>query len=77
MATRHVFHTQTVSKIARYADNDREDILALVRLGLTNADEIEQRATSAMVGYVAGQAMLLHNLRDALALARRPIGGTH
>jgi hypothetical protein len=34
-----------VSKIARLADNDREDIQALVRLGLTTAQAIEQRAT--------------------------------
>jgi hypothetical protein len=60
-----------VSKIARFADNDKEDIAALVRLGLTNADEIEQRATSALTGYVGGQALLQVNLRDAIVLARR------
>ncbi len=60
-----------VSKIARFADSDKEDIAALVRLGLTTANEIEQRATSALAGYVGGQAMLLLNLRDAVAHARR------
>lgn len=59
-----------VSKIARLASNDCEDIQELVRLGLTTADEIEQRAKSALVGYVGGQATLLLNLRDAVALAR-------
>ncbi|MEH6458386.1 DUF6036 family nucleotidyltransferase [Chitinimonas sp. JJ19] len=59
-----------VSKIARFADNDKDDIAALVRLGLTCADEIERRATNALVGYVGGQAMLKLNLRDAVALAR-------
>jgi len=59
-----------VSKIARLADNDREDIHELVRLGLTTADEIEQRAKSALEGYIGGQAMLMVNLRDALAIAR-------
>jgi hypothetical protein len=59
-----------VSKIARLASNDCEDIQELVRLGLTTADEIEQRAKSALVGYVGGQAALLLNLRDAVALAR-------
>ena len=59
-----------VSKIARLADNDKEDIQALVDRGLTTADEIAQRATSALAGYVGGQAMLLHNLRDAIQLAR-------
>ena len=59
-----------VSKIARFADNDKEDIAALVRLGLTTADEIERRANSALAGYVGGQAMLLLNLRDAVTMAR-------
>jgi len=58
-----------VSKIARLADNDREDIQALVRLGLTTANEIEQRAKSALEGYIGGQAMLMVNLRDALVIA--------
>ncbi|WP_265285383.1 DUF6036 family nucleotidyltransferase [Verminephrobacter aporrectodeae] len=59
-----------VSKIVRFADNDKEDIAALVGLGLTTADAIEQRATSAIGGYVGGLAMLRLNLRDAVALAR-------
>lgn len=46
-----------VSKIARFADNDKEDIAALVRLGLTSADEIEQRATSALAGYIGGDIL--------------------
>jgi hypothetical protein len=40
-----------------------------VRLGLTTADAIEQRATSALGGYVGGLGMLRLNLRDAVALA--------
>lgn len=60
-----------VSKIARFADNDKEDIAELVRHGLTSADDIEQRATSALGGYVGGLAMLRLNLRDAVALARQ------
>ena len=60
-----------VSKIARWADNDKEDIADLVRLGLTTADEIEQRATQAIGRYVGGLPMLRLNLRDAVALARQ------
>ncbi len=59
-----------VSKIARWADNDREDVQALVLRGLTTSQAIEQRATSALAGYVGNQNMLLLNLHDALALAR-------
>ncbi len=63
-----------VSKIARLADNDREDIRELVRLGLTNADAIEARANEAIGGYVGGMAMLRANLRDAIAVAREAEG---
>jgi len=59
-----------VSKIARFADNDRDDIAALVRLGLTTADEIEARAQEALSGYIGGREMLKLNIRDAIALAR-------
>lgn len=59
-----------VSKIARLADNDREDIRELVLLGLTDAREIEARATEALGGYVGGTEMLKANLRDAIAIAR-------
>lgn len=59
-----------VSKIARLADNDREDIRALVAAGLTSADEIEERATSALGGYVGGLEMLRLNLSDTLEIAR-------
>jgi Nucleotidyltransferase of unknown function (DUF6036) len=58
-----------VSKIARFAENDRQDIAALVRAGLTSSSEIEQRATTALGGYVGGIAMLRLNIRDAVALA--------
>jgi hypothetical protein len=59
-----------VSKIARLADNDREDIRALVAERLTSAAEIEARATEALGGYVGGIEMLRANLRDAVAIAR-------
>lgn len=59
-----------VSKIARFADNDKADIQALVRRGLTTADEIEERANDALIGFIGGQAMLLANLRDAVKLAK-------
>lgn len=60
-----------VSKIARFADNDREDIAALVRLGHFGADDLERRAKDAIGGFVAGQAMLLLNLREAVTLVRQ------
>lgn len=59
-----------VSKIARLSEHDKEDIISLVALGLTNANEIEKRAKSALLGFVGGQTMLEFNIRDALELAR-------
>ncbi|QET01361.1 hypothetical protein FOB72_04455 [Cupriavidus pauculus] len=59
-----------VSKIARLAENDREDIRSLVSERLTSAAEIEARATEALGGYVGGIEMLRANLRDAVAIAR-------
>jgi hypothetical protein len=51
-------------------ENDTTWLAAeLVRLGLTTADDIEQRATVALTGYVGGLAMLRLKLRDAVALA--------
>lgn len=60
-----------VSKISRLATNDKEDIAALVRLGLTSANAIEERANAALVAYVGGLAMLRLNLQEAVALARK------
>jgi hypothetical protein len=60
-----------VSKIARLADNDREDIYSLVHLGLTSAQEIEVRAREAIGGYLGGMGTLKANLSDAVQLARR------
>lgn len=59
-----------VSKIARFAPNDQEDIQALVRLGLTSADAIEARGREALTGYIGNLGMVEFNLRDAVALAR-------
>ena len=62
-----------VSKIARWADNDRDDISALARHGLITADSLEQRANNAidLAGYVGNIGMLRFNVRDAVALVRQ------
>jgi len=43
---------------------------AQVGAGLTLADAIEERAWSAVAGYVGARAMLQMNLRDAVVIAR-------
>lgn len=62
-----------VSKIARWADNDRDDIAALARHGLITAESLEQRANDAidLAGYVGQITMLRYNVRNAVALAKQ------
>lgn len=59
-----------VSKIARLADPDKEDIHDLVLAGLTGAAEIEARAEQALKAYVGNTSSLRFNIRDALEIAR-------
>ncbi len=75
MPERHLFHTGAALALClKELFRQLEERLLLrsrVSLGLTTADEIEHRATSALGGYVDGLAMLRLNLRDAPALARQ------
>ena len=41
-----------VSKLARYADPDQEDIKALARAGLLDSTQLRRRAEEALVGYI-------------------------
>lgn len=41
-----------VSKLARYADPDQDDIKSLARAGLLGPHELRQRAEEALVGYI-------------------------
>lgn len=59
-----------VSKIARFAEVDRADIVALASLGLTDASAIERRASEALGGFVGELGRLRANIRDAATLAR-------
>jgi len=59
-----------VSKLARYADNDKQDIQQLVKLGLVDADKMKQRANDALSAFVGGQAMVKFNIEEAVANAR-------
>lgn len=60
-----------VSKIARYADRDREDITHLISRFHMTAAEIETRAEEALGGYVGNTDYLRMNLREVLAIAGR------
>lgn len=60
-----------VSKIARFADVDREDITSLVQAGLTDAAAIAQRAREAATAYIGNPADIRHKIELAVALAVR------
>lgn len=58
-----------VSKIARFADVDREDIASLVAAGLTDAAAIAQRAREAAAAYIGNPADIRHKIALAVELA--------
>jgi hypothetical protein len=58
-----------ISKVARFADHDRNDIAALVRQGLTSSQAIAERGAQALTGYAGRVDVVRLNLTDAVALA--------
>lgn len=58
-----------VSKIARLADHDREDIGALVERGLVDPAALRARAEEAAVAYVGDVGRLMTSIDIAVALA--------
>ena len=54
-----------VSKLARFAANDREDIQALAAKGLFTSIEFRLRAEEALTRFVGGQSMVRLNIEDA------------
>lgn len=54
-----------VSKISRFAEHDREDIKALARAGLIDAESVRQRAEEALAGYVGEQRRVKTSIRLA------------
>jgi len=59
-----------VSKLARFAANDREDIEALAGKGLISSMDLHKRATEALVAFVGGKSMVLLNIEDAVKTVR-------
>jgi hypothetical protein len=55
-----------VSKIRRYADNDKRDIESLYLAGLITADSVRSRAIEALDYYVGDLAQVRHNIQLAL-----------
>lgn len=59
-----------VSKIARLSGPDLGDIESIIKTLRITPEEIEQRATEAMTGYVGGISNVKMNLQGVLKLAR-------
>jgi len=59
-----------ISKLGRFSEHDREDVVAMARAGLLDAGKLERRAKEALKYYVGHPAAPRANLRDALALVR-------
>ena len=59
-----------VSKIARFADHDQDDIRALAHAGLIMADEVRERAEQALGNYVGNLTSVKTSIRLACALVR-------
>lgn len=60
-----------VSKVSRFQDNDRLDIMELASAGLIAAPEFEQRCTEAMDYYVGDLTFVKYNIREAVELIRQ------
>ena len=58
-----------VSKLSRFADQDREDILLLAKEGLIDSAALRKRAEQALSGYVGD----LQSVRNSIAIACRLI----
>ncbi len=54
-----------VSKLGRFASQDRQDILALARRGLIDAGQLRQRAEAALGGYIGNLDRLRGNIEIA------------
>jgi len=61
-----------VSKLSRFSDQDREDILLLARQGLVDSASLRKRAEQALGGYVGD----LNPVRNSIDIACRLIEST-
>jgi hypothetical protein len=66
-----------VSKLARFQDYDRQDILALAKAGLLTAAALQQRATEALDYFVGDTFFVEANIRDACTLVSHVTANHH
>ena len=56
-----------VSKIGRFSETDKCDIIDLARAGLIEPSQLATRTNEALIAYPGSTGMITYNLRDALA----------
>ncbi|XAI97228.1 hypothetical protein [Dolichospermum phage Dfl-JY45] len=59
-----------LSKVARYAENDRQDIAALAAAGLVSSEALSRRGEEALVAYIGNTQAAHGNLESAVACVR-------
>ncbi|HEY5366132.1 MAG TPA: DUF6036 family nucleotidyltransferase [Casimicrobiaceae bacterium] len=59
-----------ISKLGRFSEHDRDDIIDMARAGLLDADAFNERAAEALDYYVGRPAAPRANLREAATLIR-------
>jgi len=59
-----------ISKLGRFSEHDRDDIIDMARAGLIDADAFKERADEALDYYVGHPATPRANLREAVTLIR-------
>ena len=64
-----------VSKLSRFEGHDREDILALARLGLIDAKSLRKRAEEALPGYVGNVERVRNSITIACRLVEKQAKG--
>jgi hypothetical protein len=65
-----------LSKVARFEENDKEDITELARENLIEAKSLEERAIEALDYYVGNQSPLLLKIREAVDIIRTAQGAS-
>lgn len=60
-----------VSKIARFAENDKEDIRTLAAMGLVSPAQLQKRGEEAFSCFVGNTKMLRINLDQAVEISRK------
>jgi len=59
-----------ISKIARFSDTDRLDIMSLAQNGLITADQLKDHAMQSLVNYIGSTTFVQCNIDEAVKIVR-------